>query len=82
MCERSGSTPPYVTPFDVADPVNTPAGLDTSDPAVGAALADAVTDLTDAGIPLDAPLGTTSTSRAGPRRSRSTAARAARAPST
>ena len=51
-------SPPYVTPFDVADPVNTPAGLDTSDPAVGTALADAVTDLTNAGIPFDAPLGT------------------------
>ena len=49
--------PPYTTPFDVADPVNTPAGLDTSDPAVGTALADAVTDLSDAGIPFDAPLG-------------------------
>ncbi len=49
--------PPYTTPFDVADPVNTPAGLDTSDPAVGTALADAVTDLRDAQIPFDAPLG-------------------------
>ena len=51
-------TLPFTTPFDVADPINTPAGLDTSDPTVGEALADAVTDLNGAGIPLDAPLGT------------------------
>ncbi len=51
-------TLPFTTPFDVADPINTPAGLDTSDPAVGEALADAVTDLNGAGIPFDAPLGT------------------------
>ena len=50
-------SPPYTTPFDVADPINTPAGLDTSDPAVGEALADAVTDLRNAGIPLGAELG-------------------------
>ncbi len=48
---------PFTTPFDVADPVNTPNGLDTSDPAVGTALADAVTDLTGSSIPLDAPYG-------------------------
>ncbi|MQA75375.1 MAG: hypothetical protein GEU88_13700 [Solirubrobacterales bacterium] len=50
-------SPPFTTPFDVVDPVHTPAGLDTSDPEVGAALADAVTDLQGAGIPLDARLG-------------------------
>ena len=49
--------PSYTTPFDVSDPVNTPSGLNISDPAVGRALADAVTDLSDAGIPFDAPLG-------------------------
>jgi acyl-homoserine-lactone acylase len=48
---------PFTTPFDVADPVNTPAGLDTADPAVGTALADAVTDLTSSNIPLDSPYG-------------------------
>ena len=62
---RDLGAPPFTTPFDVTDPVNTPSGLDTSDPAVGTALADAVTDLSDAGIPFDAPLGHTSTSRAG-----------------
>jgi acyl-homoserine-lactone acylase len=48
---------PWATPFDAADPVNTPNGLNTSDPQVQAALADAVSDLKGAGIPLDAPLG-------------------------
>ena len=42
--------------FDAADPVNTPNGLNTTNPLVGTALADAVTDLQGAGIPLDAPL--------------------------
>jgi acyl-homoserine-lactone acylase len=53
---RLGS-PPYTQSFDVNDPVHTPLGLDTSDPDVGRALADAVTDLQRAGIPLAAPLG-------------------------
>ncbi len=48
---------PFANPFDLADPVNTPNGLDTSDPAVGTALADAVTDLRSSNIPLDAPYG-------------------------
>jgi acyl-homoserine-lactone acylase len=48
---------PYDNPFDVNDPVNTPNGLDTDSPAVRAALADAVSDLRAAGIPLDAQLG-------------------------
>jgi acyl-homoserine-lactone acylase len=47
---------PFAVPFSAADPVNTPRGLNSSDPAVGIALADAVTDLRRAGIPLDAPL--------------------------
>ena len=38
------------------DPVNTPRGLNTANPNVGEALADAVADLDGAGIPLDAPL--------------------------
>ena len=42
--------------FSAADPVNTPSGLNTANPLVGRALADAVTDLQGAGIPLDAPL--------------------------
>jgi acyl-homoserine-lactone acylase len=46
----------YSQPFDPSDPVNTPSGLQTQSPKVQQALADAVTDLRGAGIPLDAPL--------------------------
>jgi acyl-homoserine-lactone acylase len=42
--------------FSKDDPVHTPRGLNTSNPEVRAALADAVQDLRDAGIPLDAGL--------------------------
>ena len=45
----------FSQPFSVGDPVNTPAGLDTA--AVDAALANAVTDLRGANIPLDAAYG-------------------------
>ena len=47
---------PFRVPFDAADPVGTPRGLDTENPAVRAALPGAVQDLKDAGVPLDAPL--------------------------
>lgn len=48
----------YAVPFDVADPVNTPRGLDTNgNAAVLQALATAVQRLQNAGIPLDARLG-------------------------
>ena len=47
---------PYDTPFDPSDPVDTPRGLDTDEPTVRAAFADAVQDLRGAGIPLDAPV--------------------------
>ena len=47
---------PYTTAFDAGDPVNTPNGLNTGSPLVGRALADAVSDLRGANIPLDAPL--------------------------
>ncbi|MDX6699085.1 MAG: acyl-homoserine-lactone acylase [Solirubrobacteraceae bacterium] len=43
-------------PFNADDPVNTPRGLNTSNPQVGQALADAVTDLRTSGIPLDGKL--------------------------
>ncbi|MHC5904672.1 penicillin acylase family protein [Streptomyces sp. S6] len=43
--------------FSAADPVNTPNTLDTGNPAFTKALADAVTELRAAGIPLDSPLG-------------------------
>jgi acyl-homoserine-lactone acylase len=46
----------FSTPFDVNDPVNTPSGLQTASPKVQQSLADAVSDLRNAGIPLDAPL--------------------------
>jgi acyl-homoserine-lactone acylase len=48
---------PFTTPFSAMDPVNTPNGLNVLLPTVQAALADAVTDLKNANIPLDAPLG-------------------------
>lgn len=44
----------YSTPFDVNDPVHTPADLDTSDPLVVNALADAVDFLASKGIPVNA----------------------------
>lgn len=50
----------YARPFDAADPVNTPAGLDTSSTNltnVSRAFSNAVTELVAAGIPLNAKLG-------------------------
>ena len=48
---------PFATPFDAADPVNTPRGLERrTAPRSRQALADAVSDLARPGIPLDAPL--------------------------
>lgn len=47
----------WAVPFDVQDPVSTPNTLDVADPAVLAALGEAVTTLTTAGIELDARLG-------------------------
>ena len=46
----------YTTQFDFADPVYTPRGLNIANPAVEQSFADAVSDLRNAGIPLDAPL--------------------------
>ncbi len=53
-----GSETLYTQPvFLASDPVNTPGGgLNIANPLVSQALADAVTDLENAGIPLDAPL--------------------------
>jgi len=46
----------FATPFDVNNPIHTPAGLNTSnEAALEQAFADAVTDLRAANIPLDAP---------------------------
>jgi acyl-homoserine-lactone acylase len=46
----------YTTQFDANDPVHTPRGLNIGNPAVQQSFADAVTDLRNSGIPLDAPL--------------------------
>ncbi|HEX8101069.1 MAG TPA: penicillin acylase family protein [Solirubrobacteraceae bacterium] len=46
----------YRVPFDPADPVGTPRGLNTENPVVRSALPGAVQDLRDAGVALDAPL--------------------------
>ncbi|MDQ3571520.1 MAG: penicillin acylase family protein [Actinomycetota bacterium] len=47
----------YTQPYSAADPVNTPAGLNTAIPQVGQALNNAVADLQAAGIPMNARLG-------------------------
>lgn len=47
----------WKVPFSAADPVRTPNTLNTGAPAFATALADAVTELRAAGIPLDSPLG-------------------------
>jgi acyl-homoserine-lactone acylase len=52
----TGDLSVFSTPFDPSDPVNTPSGLNTASPKVQQSLADAVSDLRGAGIPLDAPL--------------------------
>ncbi len=46
----------YDEPFDPNDPVDTPRGLNTENPDVRRALGEAVQELRDSGIPLDAPL--------------------------
>jgi acyl-homoserine-lactone acylase len=53
---QPGSETLFTTPYDNDDPVNTPRGLNTANPLVGVALADAITDLQGAGIPIDAGL--------------------------
>ncbi|WSM37975.1 penicillin acylase family protein (plasmid) [Streptomyces cellulosae] len=47
----------WQSPFDPADPVNTPNTLATTNSAVQRAFGDAAAELTAAGIALDAPLG-------------------------
>ena len=55
----SGTSAPYwSTPFSSTDAVHTPAGLNTADPEVSAALGDAVNDLNGAKLPLDVAVGT------------------------
>jgi acyl-homoserine-lactone acylase len=48
---------PWLTPFNVNDPVNTPNTLDTLDPLVQKALSDAQATVQNAGIGLNTPLG-------------------------
>jgi acyl-homoserine-lactone acylase len=52
----TGDLTVFSTAFDANNPVNTPSGLNILSPKVQQSLADAVTDLQGAGIPLDAPL--------------------------
>ena len=59
LASAGGVVPPpgvFSEPFDPSDPVNTPRGLNTSNPAVRQAFSDAVNDLRSNGIPLDARL--------------------------
>lgn len=51
-----GPASPYRGVFDAGDAVNTPAGLNVLNPLVQSSLAQAVTDLEGAGLPLDATL--------------------------
>ena len=46
----------FTMPFNPADPMNTPAGLNTSDPKVSQALKQAVADLSNSSMPLNATL--------------------------
>lgn len=57
--ERALALPqgPWSVPFDAADPVNTPSGLNIGDQSVVAAFGDALSALTSAGVPYDASLG-------------------------
>jgi acyl-homoserine-lactone acylase len=48
---------PWSHPFSAGDPVNTPYGLNTSDPNVQRAYGDALADLSSHGIPYDETLG-------------------------
>ena len=59
LASTGGVVPPpavFSEPFSPSDPVHTPRGLNTSNPAVRKALSDAVAELRDNGIPLDARL--------------------------
>jgi acyl-homoserine-lactone acylase len=49
--------PVWTVPFDAADPVNTPRGLNVANPLTQRAFGDALNDLAGAGIAVDAPLG-------------------------
>ena len=55
-CRSRGTPGLFTTQFDANDAVHTPCGLNIANPVVEQSFADAVTDLRNAGIPLDAPL--------------------------
>jgi acyl-homoserine-lactone acylase len=57
--ERVLSLPngPWSHPFDAANPINTPSGLDTTSTQVQEAFGDALADLTAAQLPYNVPLG-------------------------
>jgi acyl-homoserine-lactone acylase len=60
LASAGGVVPPqgvFDQPFNASDPVHTPRGLNTENPNVRRAFADAVDELRTKGIPLDAPLG-------------------------
>ncbi len=48
---------PWANPFNAGDPVNTPNGLNTSNPQVQTAFGDAINEMNGAHIPLDAAPG-------------------------
>jgi len=54
---RAPSSNFWATPFDAAQPLTTPSGLDTANPAILSALADAVLSLQAHHVPLDASYG-------------------------
>jgi acyl-homoserine-lactone acylase len=58
----------FSVPFSAADPVNTPRGLRTEDPAVRQALVDAVQELRGLGLPLGVRLGDVQTEARGSER--------------
>ena len=54
----NGAQPsPFTHPFELADPVRTPFGLDTANPTVRTALGDAISQLNQAHIPLNTAVG-------------------------
>ncbi len=53
----SDEASPFSQPFNASDPVHTPSGLNTTDPEVSIALGDAIQDLENAKIPLNASPG-------------------------
>jgi acyl-homoserine-lactone acylase len=55
LTQRPGANP-WLVPYDPADPVHTPRGLNTADPGISRAFADAVSAFDRAGLPVDVKL--------------------------